>query len=242
MRAIILAAGLGIRMSPLTNTVPKCLLDIGGKSVIERQIEILHSVGVRKIILVLGYRADMVRKITKRKCTHVINQNYKTTNSIESLWLARNFLRDDLLIINGDVIFEKKLIYDLIQNPSNICFALTTAWEANRGYKIEVKNGRVVKIGPDIKKGEIFGEDAGIVKVKRAAIHYLKSNLRNFIRKNMVHCWFEDIFAEIARKKIRMDYFDVQDYLWYEFDTPEEWQHANKLYEQYERKKITYPI
>jgi len=106
MRAIILAAGAGTRLSPLTNGRPKCLVKVGERPLIDVQIQALRAVGVDDFVLVVGYEAEQIRAYCDTDVRFIVNADYLTTNSIYSFYLARQELDTDLFLFNCDVIFD----------------------------------------------------------------------------------------------------------------------------------------
>lgn len=122
MQAIILAAGQGSRLRPLTDHRPKCLVKVQGKSMLEYQLEALCAAGVSECVIVVGHLAAQVRntigsRFSNIAITYVENEIYDRTNNIYSLWLARMKVTDDVLLIEGDLIFEPELLMDAINAP-----------------------------------------------------------------------------------------------------------------------------
>ena len=111
MRAIILAAGKGTRMGSLTKESPKCMLNFLGKPLIERQIAVLKEEGVTDIVIVTGYMSD---KIEFSGCKKVKNERYETTNMVESLFCARDYWADEVIVSYGDIIYERRVLKSLI--------------------------------------------------------------------------------------------------------------------------------
>ena len=122
MQAVILAAGQGIRLRPLTDHCPKCLVEVGGKPILRYQLEALCDAGVRECIIVVGHRAAHVRgsfgtRFRDLSIAYVENEIFDRTNNIYSLWLARREITEDLLLLEGDVIFDPELLVDLLDVP-----------------------------------------------------------------------------------------------------------------------------
>ena len=120
MKAVILAAGQGTRLMPLTNRVPKCLVRLHGKPIMQRQLESLDKAGFDQCVIVVGYRGDQVEyqfgpRFRNLEITYVNNERYEETNNLYSLWLARNFLDDDILLLECDLVFEDGLLKDIAQ-------------------------------------------------------------------------------------------------------------------------------
>jgi len=110
MRAIILAAGAGTRLRPLTDDCPKCLVPIGGRSLIDYQLEALHSVGVDDVVLVVGCKSDQVRAHCGDRVRYIENADYLTTNSIYSLYLAAGEFDTDAFLFNCDILFHRSVL------------------------------------------------------------------------------------------------------------------------------------
>ena len=122
MQAVILAAGQGTRLRPLTDHCPKCLVEVHGKPILQYQLEALCDAGVRSCVIVIGYRAAQVRDFFGThfrgiSLTYVENEIFDRTNNIYSLWLARREMTEDLLLLEGDLIFEPQLLSDLVEDP-----------------------------------------------------------------------------------------------------------------------------
>ena len=122
MQAIILAAGQGTRLQPLTDNQPKCLVQVLGKSILQYELESTERAGVRHCTIVVGYRGDQVQsefgsRFGTVDISYVYNHHFHETNNIYSLWLARQALDADTLLVEGDLIFEGGLLGDLLENP-----------------------------------------------------------------------------------------------------------------------------
>ena len=115
MRAIILAAGAGTRLNPLTNGCPKCLLPAGQRLLVDRQIEALRGVGVEDIVLVVGYEGDQIRAHCDSSVRYVDNLDYLKTNSIYSLYLARRELDTDTFLFNCDILFHPEVLTRMLE-------------------------------------------------------------------------------------------------------------------------------
>lgn len=122
MKGIILAAGQGIRLRPLTKHLPKCLVHINGKPILQYQLEALDSAGIRNCVIVVGFMAQQVEehfgsKFANINLTYVLNEYFKETNNIYSLWLAKRHLRNNIILIEGDLLFDRLLLEDIGHSP-----------------------------------------------------------------------------------------------------------------------------
>ncbi len=110
MRAVILAAGMGMRLADITRQVPKCLLKINGKSIIESQIDALVEYGINDIIVVVGYQADKVIEKLSDRAKYLRNEIFHETNNSYSIWCVRHFLSDGWLHINCNFLFSPTIM------------------------------------------------------------------------------------------------------------------------------------
>lgn len=148
MRAIILAAGAGTRLIPLTNGCPKCLVAVGRRRLIDYQLAALRSVGVDDLVMVVGYEAGQVRDYCGPTVRYVDNPDYLTTNSIYSLYLARHALDADTFLFNCDILFDPEILRRMLagDRPNAIavdCGAARLAGEMNVAFDVA---GRVSAI------------------------------------------------------------------------------------------------
>ena len=127
MIAVILAAGMARRLRPLTDTMPKCLLKIGDKSLLQRSVDSLISCGINEFVVVTGYRSRMITDFLKDNYTDKIfhfvdNDDYDTTNNIYSLWLAMPYVKGkDFLLLDSDILYDSKLLDKVMEEE---CSAL----------------------------------------------------------------------------------------------------------------------
>ena len=121
MKAFILAAGVSRRLYPHTYNIPKCLLSVGGKPIIHYQLEALKGIGVMDVTVIVGYHREILINHLKESFpsfnyNFVINHHFFETNTAFSIHKGRNFLDDDLILMNADVIYTKSVLEKLIKS------------------------------------------------------------------------------------------------------------------------------
>ncbi len=133
MKAIILAAGQGTRLKKYTQNLPKVILKVAGKTLIERQIVCYLEAGIQDIIIIRGFAAE---KITYKGISYYTNEDYAGTNMVESLMAAREEFDDDVVVSYSDIIFEKRLLQKMMENKADFLVAVDDEWKAywNRRY------------------------------------------------------------------------------------------------------------
>ena len=153
MKAIILAAGIGKRLRPLTNKVPKCLIEINGRPILSYLIENFLHYGVKDIIFAVGYldksiKRFMAKNFPQVNTTYINNPKYESTNTIYSLWLLKDVIDDDMVLVHGDMIFEKRLLGKLLKHKNGSYALVNNEVEPpEKDFKVKIENGLIKKIG-----------------------------------------------------------------------------------------------
>lgn len=170
MKAIILSAGQGRRLLPLTTEMPKCLLPIHGKTLIEWQIDALRECGVDQIVVVTGYHSEKVDEVLERSYGHgpirtLYNPAYAITDNMVSCWAARHEMGEDFIILNGDTLFETAVLRRLLVSSDQ---SVTVVVDHKEVYdtddmKVEMEGARLVRIGKDIGQDKAHGESIGMI-------------------------------------------------------------------------------
>jgi len=233
MKALILNSGVARRLKPLTDNLPKCLLKIDGKSILERQIELLLSVGVNKFLITTGpFEGKIIdhlkEKFPELHIDHINNPKFESTNYIYSMWLARNEMdNEDILLLHGDLVFEKSVIQKIVaQNKSSVIVDRTVPLP-EKDFKGKIENKKIVKIGIDV-----FGENA----VFLLPLYFWTSHdfnlwmkkIDTFVEKGVTSCYAENAFNEIS-DKIDLFPLDITDEFCMEVDNFDDLEIARKF-------------
>ena len=133
MKVMILAAGQGTRLRPLTDNCPKCMVEVNGKSMIERQLETMRACGIKDedITIIAGYRNDVLQKKLRDRAVHfVINEEFETTNMVYSLMCARNQMEaaDDVLVSYGDIIYDENVLKKILAAEDELAVVVDDSW------------------------------------------------------------------------------------------------------------------
>ncbi len=177
MNAIILAAGKGSRLGNITENIPKGMLKLFGKTLIERQIEIYKNCGINDITIVTGYKSELIRF---SGMNYIKNHNYAVTNMNESLFCASKKFSDSVIISYTDIIFEQKIIQQMLKSSADIGIAVNLNWEKNyegrtshptsEAENVLIENEKICQIKKDISKkmlNQEIGEFMGIIKLSK---------------------------------------------------------------------------
>ncbi|HKW86905.1 MAG TPA: phosphocholine cytidylyltransferase family protein [Nitrospiraceae bacterium] len=227
MKAIILAAGVGKRLWPLTQHRPKCLIELGGRSLLVRYLDALAGVGIKQAVIVVGYKQEMIRSAVAADSRgvdvrYLVNEHYQR-GSISSLWLARTELDDDVLIMDADVLFHREILRRLIESiwPTALLMDETVK-QATEECMVVVRGGRVVALTkrmPD--QYDFAGEGVGFLKVKRADTYALISSLKAHADRDEWDMEYEDTLLEFFGA-VRVGHEKIGGLPWIEIDFPED--------------------
>ena len=228
MKAIILAAGKGKRLDQIRGGDPKCLLDVGGVSLIERQIHILKTLGVSDITAVVGFGSEYVRERCGAELSYVENELHTETNSLYSLWLTRDLLSDGFVVLNADVLFHTQMLVDLLSSEHEDALLISYQPHGTLGdeeMKVKVEDGRVVDISKQMDPAEADGENVGIVKFGPAGATLLIEKMNELVAAGNRKAWAPRAFREFAAVR-PLRAISTNDYPWIEIDFPEDYARA----------------
>lgn len=226
MRALILAAGRGTRISRYLSGKPKCTVDIGGVTLIENTINKLKDIGINDIALIVGYNQNEIRKILKNyDVEFYYNPFYDVTNSAASAWFAKEFIKEDedLIIMNGDVYAEVSLLKEVVEEKmSPVLFSDNTRKEEG-DYKFYYENNILMKYGKELEGNDITGEYVGIAKINKNFIKKFKESLEEMINNQKHSLWWENaLYRLIDKQDIYIK--DVGGKFWAEVDYIEDYE------------------
>lgn len=220
MKVIILSAGIGSRLSPLTKTVPKSMLLIDDNTtVLERTIKMINNLLETEIVIVTGFCNKQIETLASKydNCKTIYNPFYRVTNSIASLWFAREYMNEDVIIINGDVIVEIELFkYMLsIKNKSFVLYDSSIGSEAD--YKVLEKNGQIIVMSKELT--EPSGEYVGITSLQQKDAVQLMKKIETMISNEQYCEWYETAIVDmIFTENFEIKAVDVSKYNWTEID------------------------
>jgi choline kinase len=227
MKAIILAAGVGKRLWPITQHRPKCLIEIGGKTLLHRYLEALASLGIQRADIVVGYKQEMIRAAVEANACGVrvnflVNDQFHR-GSISSLWIARTALDDDVIVMDADVLFHREILRRLVQSSyPNALLMDETVKQTGEECMVVVEGGRVIALTKQMPaRYDLAGEGVGFLKVRHADTPHVVASLRSFVDREAWQMEYEDALVEFFRT-VKVGHEVIGGLPWTEIDFPED--------------------
>ena len=231
MKAIILAAGVGRRLGESVTEQPKCLLELGGRTLLDRMLDALSAAGVREMTVVVGHLGEQIQAAVAGRpgVRTVFNPEFRK-GAILSLWTAREELDDDVLIMDADVLFPVEMLRRLVESPRENCFLMDTR-AANDGeaQMLMARNGRVLDIARGLHGDfDACGESIGFLKLGREGAEKLRALLEAALRGGRDGIEHEEVYPVLMRECV-IGYETVDDLPWLEIDFPEDVDRAREM-------------
>jgi len=246
--AIILAAGAGNRLHPLTNSCPKCLIPVSGVPILVNMLNNLSDYGITKVVIVVGYLKEKIcEEISNHfrgmDITYLESERFNTTNNIFSLWLAREYLKEDVLLLESDLHFEGDLINRIVhaQGTNQMAVARHKPWMS--GTIVRLDNDKVTSIieSKDQNPSSEYLDHYKTVNIYRLSGEFLRNHfvpcLSNYINKGYVNEYYESVLNELNRQgKLDMNAVYCDDVKWIEIDNPNDLTSANYMFSNQEER------
>lgn len=228
MVGVILAAGRGARLNGGKGDMPKCLVTLGGETMLSRNIRQLRAAGITEIVVVVGCAADTVRR-TCQGVTFVENTIFAQTNSMYSLWLTRSLLTEGFVVMNCDVLVHPQLLTDLVsarhEDALLLAYRDESATYGEEEMKVRVHRGRVVDISKTMDPDDADGENIGIVKFGRDGARRLIEKMDELVAAGELKAWVPRAFKAFAEER-PLHVIGTRGYPWIEIDFPEDYRRA----------------
>ena len=236
MQAIILAAGLAKRLRPLTDSTPKCLLKAGGKTLLEMTVDNILKNHVNEFVIVTGYRENMIKDFMKIRypdlnVRYLTNSDYENNNNSYSLWMTKDYITGDCLLLDSDILFDYRIITKLLASDHKDSLAVNTSHKlGNEEIKVIIDStNKIEHIGKHLEPALCFGESIGIERFSGGFFKKLGGVLeRKIVKENNVNEFYEASFQELYDAGNAMFAVDVSEYKCMEIDFPEDLERANQ--------------
>lgn len=234
MIGVILAAGMAKRLRPLTDEKPKCLLEVGGKTILQRTVDAMISAGIKEFVVVTGYRENMIREfLTARYPQYTINfidnPDYEHNNNIFSLWLAMEKQHGtEVLLMDSDILCDPEAVRRVARKTVP-ALAMQQHELGEEEMKIVVDaEGRITEISKTCSPKDAIGESVGIENMTEEYTEAIYQELRKMILdEGLIDIFYERAFERLIPQGHTFEVVNTTDLFSYELDTPEDLKKAS---------------
>jgi choline kinase len=225
--AIILSAGQGSRLLPVTATIPKCLVEVGGRTLLERQLAALAEAGLKRALVVTGYRHEQVEEVLRRPqplaAEARFNPFWAVASSIGSVWIARERLQRPFCLLNGDTLFDPAILAAALADPGAALGLVVEPIEAASydDMLVRVENGSVGAVSKSLPEAEATHRSLGLVIAERGYADYAEELDTLIAERNGAGAYHHDILDRLARRW-KVAAIERAAGFWQEVDRPED--------------------
>ena len=244
MKAVILAAGMGSRLRPLTYTTPKCLIRVNGKPILQNALEHLSFNGITAAVIVIGHLGKKVRDFIGDEfhnvgLTYVENKNFRITNNIYSLWLAKEYLNDDIILLEDDIFFEHAVLERLCNHnyPNVIVTDLYHSFMDGTGINVENNIVTEIVLKENDSRKATCSPSLKTVNIYKFSRQFMEAHMIRSLDEAIAE-GHHDVFYEFALSKIvksrtvRLVVLQIAGLKWFEIDKPEDLREAERLFKK----------
>ena len=247
MKAIILVAGMGTRLMPLTENTPKCLVKVNGVPLLVNTLNCLNKNGIKECVLVVGHLAEKVvecigDEFENIRITYVKNEIFDKTCNIYSLWLARMHLNDDILLLEDDIFFEEKVIEKLCEDGHSNVIVVDDYKDFMNGTAVTANNGRATEmiLKRDQSDGFRYGGKLKTVNIYKFSMKFMEDyfipTLNLYMGDGHLNEFYELVISKIIESgETQISVLTVNELKWFEIDTCQDLKEAEKLFADMDR-------
>lgn len=232
MDALILAAGRGTRMGKIEK--PKCLLDFDGTTLINYQINCFKKFGIKRIFIITGFHSHLINSNVDEKVTFIHNQNFLNSNNISSIWTARNYISDNFICVYSDLLFDKKILKNLLKNNDDICMVIEKKIR-HETMKVKLENGNIIQVNKKISEKEADGNFIGLAKFNKKIIPQLFTAISKIMSID-VNSYYTSAIELLIESGQQVNFITTNNLQWMDIDEPQEFQDAKKIFKQIEEE------
>lgn len=238
MRAVILSAGRGSRLLPLTEMIPKCLLPIADTTVLGLQLATLEAEGITESVVVTGFRPDLVEGEIKKSprsmlVTPHFNPFFQVADNLASCWVVREHMRDEFLLVNGDTLFEPNLlrrVLDSSRQPIQITIDRKASYDSD-DMKVSLEGDRLTAISKELPASQVHGESIGMLRFTAEGAALFTDMIERMLRtQEGINSWYLKAIDTLAKSDDLVRIVSVEGYKWAELDTLDDYENVKMLF------------
>ena len=219
MQAVVLAAGMGSRLNAMTGGGSKALVEIGGRPLLLHTLEALADHGIGPVLVIIGHEAHALQEVIGDRAEVMLNERFAETNSLYSLWLARDWIKGPFVLLNCDLFFDPRILDELLDEPGNVLAYDSTSSRGREQTKVAVKARRVVDLGKDLPSNSARGESLGMIKFDAEGARAMMSVAKQLVADGQENAWVIEATRTVC-KDVTIYGLNVAGHAWTEIDFP----------------------
>jgi len=229
-KAVIVAAGLSSRLYPLTLGKPKCILEIGRETILGRSVRVLHENGIKDILVIVGYKKEMIQQVLGANADYRFNPFFSATNNMASLWFAKEWVQDSPFIyMHGDIVFAPELLGLMLQeNREDAALLVEYGPVDEEAMKVRLNEDHFIESSKDISPPEAIGEWVGIATFNQP--HKIFNHIEILLEQGQLQAYDTQAFTQMAREGDSFKIIATGGYPWVEIDTEPDLEKARRLF------------
>ena len=244
MKLIILAAGKGNRLKPFTDSIPKCMVKFNNKPIIKYILEVANSCNIKDIAIVGGYKFEKLKNyLANEQITYLFNKNFEKSNMVSSLFCAKEFMNDDIIISYSDIIYKKEILEKVITSKADFSVVVDKKWKELWKIRMEnplddaetlkIRDNKIIELGKKPQNyAEIEGQYIGLIKISKEKLPVIIDYYKNLDRDKLYDGKdFENIYMTSFIQLIINNILNVTPILinggWLEIDSVEDLNNYN---------------
>ncbi len=227
LKAVIVAAGEGRRLRPLTKDTPKCLLSVGGRPLILHSLNALEALGVKNVALVVGHGRERLVEALGPNYRYLLNPFYKVTNNMASLWFAKTFVEDsEFLYLHSDLLYESSILSLATEDPHDIVLLVKRKDSEREEMKVVVEDGYLVESSKEVEPHRAYGEWLGIAKFTPRGWERYLPEVEQLLLEGRYQAYDTEAMTRLSRKERIIHVADVGGLSYIEIDSSEDLKRA----------------
>ncbi|MFH1868834.1 MAG: phosphocholine cytidylyltransferase family protein [Candidatus Omnitrophota bacterium] len=231
MKALITAAGMGTRLGGLTKNTNKCLLKVGGRSLLKKSLDNLNKNGINEIVVITGHAFDKVGKEFKGKALFVYNPFYRISGILPSIWLARDYIgHEEFIFVTADSIYHTSVLKKCIEAKGDIVICVKKKRCDAEDSKVIIEKKRIINVGKDIKEKAATGEFMGMVKISKRACKIFFTEVDKLLKEGRLNTYVADVLVRLMKKGVDLNVVYTGNKPYIEIDTPGDLKRARKIF------------
>lgn len=239
MKAVLLAAGRGSRLQPLTDTMPKCLVPVGGVAIVDRMLGRMEQAGIDEAVVVTGYLGDVLARhlasgpsALGRRAQVVDNERWEDWGNFYSLLVARDAIGGaDFVKLDADVLLDDTILPALLaaDGPAALAIDRSVRLGAEEMKARIDDTGRIVELNKGIAPDRALGESIGVERIDAQIAPRVFAELEAMILRGETHDYYERAYERLMEQGLRFGWADISGALWYEIDDAADLERAHEL-------------